>query len=165
MTPLSESLRELIPPCMSLSKSCSNCAQTGVALFACQKPPHGRNNITCGTLLCKPCYMAFREVALLCPQAGIVCYRKAECPGSCTIYQNPAIRCGCGKAVCDTCFDIDEFISQEKCQICIDKVKAEKYKEEHYGGNGVKREGGDDERGDADAKRARLGQSNGEARR
>ncbi len=142
---------------MSLSKPCSSCAQQDVALFACQKPPHGRESLSCGIMLCKPCYVSYREAALLCSQTTVVCYRSPKCARTIETLKNPAIRCGCGKAVCDVCFELDEFIMEEKCQVCVDGVETEEYKKKHFGDARAKDEG-------ADSKRRRLDASNGEAR-
>ena len=144
---------ETFPETMSQTKSCMICGINGVSVIACNLPPH--DDEFCGNFSCIPCFKILQENATICPKRMSVCLMKSDCrPMSVNV--SPPMICKCGRKVCAKCYSLEDFITEDgKCQICIEKEVIDELRLEEQDNVAAK---------EPSAKRAKLGDSNGEAR-
>jgi hypothetical protein len=133
------------------TKTCMICGITGVSVLACNLPPHGDK--CCNAFTCVSCSKIVQDNATICPNREAVCLVQDGCKVLSTL-GSPTMLCKCGRKVCANCYTREDFIDNDGvCQICIEKEVIDEIREE--------------ERSAAEepsAKRAKLGDSNGEAR-
>lgn len=134
---------------------CMYCADhlRGKSKIACDLSPHADEHETCGNFSCLSCYKYVKATISICPKVKVVCENGDECDRSKALFR-PSVVCACTRAVCMTCYPLDEFMEAGICQVCVEKKDLLEAKSD--GGKEVKREPEDDGASAGASKRARV---------